>query len=282
MSTIKPQRELSKQAIKRLESMTDEEKVRLLALLEIKECNNQINGILSVRPFVFYPDLRSELVHHLFDENDQYARERLPETRIDYFENERKTINYKMLVNLFMQKQDIYPKMDAYTATAFALYYNYFVGYASDIRTVDEFRQAKIDAYHDVKPMADLFNLNLNYVEEDNKKTASLLAPDYRVALDTYLRKDLHLGNKREARVEFLKEYFIHDLDAIYGNEDMEEHGYDVYANNVQEYYDEKGNVYYLDADGNVYYPDQVGDYHFEGGKMQATENGITEEHTKE
>ena len=172
--------------------------------------------------------------------------------------------------------------MDAYTATAYALYYNKFVEYATDVRTVDEFRQAKRSAYHSVKDMANLFDLRLDYVEQTDKKTASLLAPDYRVALDKYLRKDLHIGNKREATVEFLKNYFVNDLDALYGNENIDEHGYEVYANNVQEYYDEKGNVYYLDADGNVYYPDQVGDYNFAGGKMKATEQGLTEEHTKE
>ena len=281
MSTIKPQRELSRQAIKRLESMTDEEKVRLLALLQIKECNNQINGILSVRPFVFYPDLRSELVHHLYDENDQYARENLPETKLDYFENERKSVNYKMLINMFLRKQDIYPKMDAYTATAYALYYTYFVDYASEINSVEQFRQAKRDAYHKVKAMANLFDLRMDYTEQENKKTASLLVPDYRVALDKYLRKELHLGNKREAIADFLKDYFLNDLDAIYANEGNEVGGYDVYANNVQEYRDEKGNVYYLDADGNVYYPDQVGDYNFAGGKMIATQDGLSEEHTK-
>lgn len=279
MATIKPQRELSKQAIKRLESMSEDEKVRLLALLEIKKANNQINGILSVGPFVYHNTLRAELVHHLFDENDYDAVSRMPLTKEEYFENKRKTINYKMLVNLFQQQKDIYSKMDIYTAIAYALYYDNFIMYADGVRTIDGFRQAKRDAYHDVRDMADLFQLNLDYVEGDNKKTGSLLVPDYRVALENYLRKEFKLGYKYEAITEFLKDYFTNVLVIDYDIEGVgpQEH-YDVYANNVEAYRDEKGNVYYLNADGEIYYPDQVGDYKTENATIKATEDGISVE----
>ncbi len=279
MATIKPQRELSKQAIKRLESMTEDEKVRLMALLEIKKANNQINGILNVRPFVYYNTLRAELVHHLFDENDSYATERIPLTREEYFENRRKTVNYKILVNLFKKQADIYSKMDVYTAIAYALYYDSFVKLSDGVQNIEQFREAKRDAYHEVRDMTDLFMLNFDYLEDENKKTASLLAPDYRVALENYLRKEFKLGYKYEAITEFLKNYFTHDLSIDYDMEDVgpQEH-YDVYANNVEAYRDENGNVYYLDADGEIYYPDQVGDYKTDNATIKATEEGISVE----
>ena len=130
-----------------------------------------------------------------------------------------------------------------------------------------------------MRDMADLFMLNFDYLEEENKKTASLLAPDYRVALENYLRKEFKLGYKYEAITEFLKNYFTHDLNIDYDLEDVgpQEH-YDVYANNVEAYRDENGNVYYLDADGEIYYPDQVGDYKTDNATIKATEEGISVE----
>ena len=278
MATIKPQRELSKQAIKRLESMTEDEKVRLMALLEIKKANNQINGILNVRPFVYYNTLRAELVHHLFDENDSYATERIPLTREEYFENRRKTVNYKILVNLFKKQADIYSKMDVYTAIAYALYYDSFVKLSDGVQNIEQFREAKRDAYHEVRDMTDLFMLNFDYLEDENKKTASLLAPDYRVALENYLRKEFKLGYKYEAITEFLKNYLTHDLIIDDDIEIGPQEHYDVYANNVEAYRDDQGNVYYLDADGEIYYPDQVGEYKTENATIKATEDGISVE----
>ena len=281
MATTKPQRELSKQALKKLESMSEYEKVRLLALLQIKKTNSQINGMLNVRPFVFYDGLRAEIVHHLFDENDYNARENIPLSREEYFENERKTINYKILVNLFKQQQDIYTRMDAYTAIAYALYYYKFVELAEKADNIEKLRAAKREAYHKVRDVANLFKLNFDFVEADNQKTTSLLAADYRVALEKYLRKEFNLGYKPDAINEFLEKHFAEYEEFDFDEEEFDrepQREYDIYANNVEEYRDDKGNVYYLDPDGHVYYPEEVGDYNDGTTVVKATEDGFLSE----
>lgn len=254
---------LTVQALKKLSQMSYEDKVRLFARCCILRQNSQIAGILTraVGPYE-RNDVKAEIVHHLYDENDQYRYSR----------------NYNELLDNMMNKQNIYNKFDDYTLCAFMVYYDRFIALAESARNINDIRYAKEKAYNYVLKYIDRDLLNMDYVENPNLKTESMLKKEYRRALVSYLAKDLNI----KKGFDFVMNYLTGEFDM---QEAMEEYNASrpaldpnkTYANQVEEYRGPNGTVYYMDADGNVIDYNEIEDFNINGITLSATKNGVVE-----
>ena len=256
-------KQLTVQALKKLSQMNYEDKVRLFARCCILRQNSQISGILT-RAVGSYgrTDIKAEIVHHLYDENDQYK-----------YPN-----RYERLSNCMMNKVNIYNKFDDYTLCAFMIYYDKFIELADNAKNIYDIRRAKEQAYKHVLKYIDRRKLNMNYKENPNLKTESMLKKEYRRALVSYLAKDL--GIKKG--YDFVMGYLTGDIDMQKAEEEYNasKQTFDAnktYANQVEMYFGPNGSVYYLDADGNVVDSDNIEDFNANGITISATKDGIVE-----
>lgn len=248
---------LSIQALKKLSKMDFDDKVRLFARCRILRQNSQINGILNrIVAFESFEDIRSEIVHHLFDQNDMY------------YNSER----YKTIFDIMKSKQNLYKKFDAYTLCAYMIYFEKFISLATNSLTIKDIRYAKVMAYNYALKFVDVNKLNANYVEPEDQKTDSMLKKEYRRSLVIYLINDLKIQNG----FAFVKNYLTDSLT----NDDFLQSvpvydPYKTYANQVEEYKDANGKVYYLDSEGNLVDVNEIQDYNYKNGVMKATNNGL-------
>lgn len=246
---------LTKQAIKKLEGMDYDDKVKLFARLCIMRQNKEISGIIiGAIGQEYLNEFKAELTHHLFDQNDQYGNSR----------------NFSILLRYMMNGVNVYDQCDAYTLCAYMYYYEKFIKLAEGSRSYSDLRYAKEEAFHQTIKFCDLSRLDAQY--ESNVKFGSLLNKEYRKAVVDYLIKDLKIKNGYNFAETYMQDLYEDD---IYGEPEPTLKGGKIGANCVEEYKDEKGNTYYLDADGQLYYPDEIAEYQLEDGILSATDDGF-------
>lgn len=249
------EKQLTVQALKKLTNMHFYEKVRLFARCAIFRQNIRINGLLIELFGIDQLDsVKAEIVHHLFDENDQY----------------KFTADYNQLMETMKQKKDLYKKFDTYTLCAYALYYDKFIELSNKAHSLQDIRTAKEFAYNYVSKFVDRNKFNLYYKEDPDFKTDSMLKKEYRRSLVKYLQEDLNIKDGFEFLEDVLKEEITDEnyMDPYYDPNKT-------YANQVEEYYDENGNLYYLNAEGELIDCDDIEDFEHRNIKLTATENGI-------
>ena len=252
------QKPLTPQAIKKLSNMEYHEKVRLFARCYVIKQNSQIAGILSKAVGPYNVDVvKAEITHHLYDENDNYEYPK----------------KYNELLNLMINKENVYKKFDDYTLCAYVLYFNKFIEYAQNSKNIEHIRYAKHRATKEVMEFLDRSRFNVDFIERDDAKTDSLLKKEYRRSLVNFLVKDLEV----ESGLAFITDYVNDEISLEdYLNSRPQLDPNKVYANQVEEYI-VNGITYYLDTEGNVLDYEQIEDFEYNGVVLSATKNGLIE-----
>lgn len=240
--------------VKKLSNMDFDEKVRLFARLAIMRKNSQISGLLS--RIVGTEELalvKTELVHHLYDEND----------------NHKFNTRYLDLMEALKDSKNVYDNLDTYTLCAYLVYFDNFINYVYGAKNLADIRNAKYFAYVET----------LNYVDPNQlvvyskqQSFGSLLNKEYRNSLIRYLTKDLNAKNS----TQFFQDYLQGDLnqEVIYNSNPIYS-PYKTYANQVEQYLDKNGNVYYLDCDGNYLDASEIEDFKYNDITIRATKQGL-------
>ncbi len=250
-------KQLSAQALKKLSNMDYDDKVRLYARLRILKQNSQISGILTRTLNDYYiNDVKAEITHHLYDGNNNYAY----------------GYKYYEILDAMRENINVFQHFNTYTMCAYMIYFEKFIELAKNAKDMDDLRYAKDCALSYVKQTCDFSRdrMEMDY-DEKQAKISSLLKPEYRREVVEYLTKDLKIKDGFEfARQNMEEDFEFTDCGEISYSCDK------VYANNVEEYTDENGNVCYLDADGNLYQSDEIEDFNYNDYTLSATENGFS------
>lgn len=257
---------LTIQAIKKLGSMNYEQKFRLFLRAIIMNQNSQIAGLLSHTMGIYdLKDFKSEIVHHLYDGNDEY----------NYY------VKHNELLSAMNDKDNIYDRFDTYTLAGFVLYYSNFMEEAKDATDIRDLRWAKDNACKKTLQIIDRDKLNLSYNNE--LKIDSMTKREYRKSLLEYLKKDLKIKNINDAIIDFANEDAQYEemLKDYYESLPFFESG-KIYANQVEEYKTNDGKVMYLDPEGNIIDYLDIEDYVYNGYILRATSSGLIETKSKE
>ena len=254
---------LSANALNKLSKMSYEDKVRLFARCYIIRQNPQIAGILTAAVGKYaINDAKAEIVHHLYDQNDQYNN----------------THNYNELLSAMMAKQNVYDMFDDYTLCAYVLYYQKFIELAEGSKSINGIRRAKEEAFRYVKPMINFRKLNMDFVEKPDQKTEALLRKEYRRALVQYLAKDLNITKGYQFIQSYVKGEHLKEVDFDEADLTPALDPNKVYANQVEVYKSPNtGRVYYMTPDGDPISYDEIEDITFNGITLKATKDGIVE-----
>ena len=251
------EKQLTLKLLKKLKEMDFDDKVRLYARLRVLRQNKQISGIIANSVgFESFTSLKSEITHHLYDGNDNYTY----------------SDKYNEMFDAMCQNKNIFPFFDTYTMCAYMIYFEKFIEYAKNVYLTSDLRYAKDKALQYVKSHCnfDRKKLNMGY-DESTLKLGTLLKPEYRRSVVRFLASDLKIKNGFDFVADYMNdEYIMEDSVPVYDSNK-------VYANTVEEYKDENGEVYYLDTEGNLYTSDDIADYEHNGITISATDHGLTE-----
>ena len=260
MITNTENKQLSAKCIKTLLDLNYDEKVRLFARLKIFEQNRQISGIIyNTISKEYLAQMKYEITHQLYDGNN----------------SDRYKYEYADLSKKMREKNGAIPYFDAYTMCAYAIYYGKFIEFSENAKNYNDLCDAKTNALTYVRKNCDFdrSRLCLDYDEKKHNITV-LLNAEYRKSVVEYLEKDLNIKDS----FEFLKFNMKNDYSDGIEEEVAQAFAIEndkIYANNVEEYRDENGNVYYLDADGNNYESDEIADFNYNGYSLSATKDGF-------
>ena len=251
---------LSEKCIKELLSLNYDEKVRLYARLKMFGQNKKISGIIcSTVPKEYLAQTKYEITHLLYDGNNS-----------DKYKNRFYELSKKM-----REKGGATQFFDTYTMCAYSIYFSKFIEYAESAKNYYDLCEAKTNALTYVRKNCDFDRdrLCLDY-DEKEPDIHLLLNSNYRDSAIKYLARDLDVKNS----FEFLKCNMQEDYDHEFEEQLMEEFettSNSIYANNVEEYRDEKGKVCYIDAEGNTYDYDEIADFNYNGYSLSATKDGF-------
>ena len=248
---IQSMNKLSPQAIKKLNSMSEDEKIHLLARIIIMRQNSQISGLLSRE--ISYGTLgyaKAEIVHQLYDGNGRNKQ------------------RFNNLMGLLSDKNP-YDYFDTYTLCAYVYYFGYFLHNMNVVRTIKEgYQIAGGKAYQLVDDRRLCIGQKTSF--------GSLLAKNNRDAVKSYLMKDLKIFNEFKAIESYLKGEKVEQKAPKYSTlSHFYAQSNEVYANQVERYVDENGKPYYLDMEGNLIDCDEIKDYHMDNLTVHATKRGL-------
>lgn len=258
-------KKLSTQSLNKLSNMSIEDKIWLYARTCIIDQNNKIKSIIiNALGTYALEETKAEIVHHLYDENSPYN---FPK-------------RYKNMQMIMNNRQSIYKKSDTYTLCAYMVYYEEFIKLAKNAKTLKQIRNAKEQAYKNVKTYIDIKSLNINYDSYKLAKTDTLLKKEYRRDLLIYLINDLQIENGFDLAKNYLlgTTYTHSTFTTPTSPTTPTNNSTKIYANQVEEYKNADGSVFYLDSDGNSYEYYEIEDCKHSKGILKATENGIIEQ----
>ena len=240
---------LTPQLTKKLENMTDDDKVHLLARLVIMRQNSQISGLLSrIIGTSGLGLVKSEVVHELYDCNGKYQR------RFNY------------LLNI-LSSQNPYDNFDTYTLCSYCIYFDVFLNCVKGAQRYSDIKEAFEYAADLVLEKVDQGLLNIG---EMPKKFGSLAQKDYRKNIVKYLMNDLKCTD-----ILGLFERFITGESLIEDRFYLKESDEGYYANQVEQYTDSNGEIYYLDAEGNLVEYNEIKDFRYNNFIVRATKHGF-------
>ena len=275
---------LSTQAIKKLEQMSEAQKIRLLARLILIKQNNRLTAISNIvlhdewqnRPAKYpevdytFGEVKAELLHHLYDQNENYEQ------------GDKYTHMQKFLGD---SSVNLYDVMDNFTMIAYVLYYSKMLKLCQkyNVRTLYDLREAKDNAYLSVAKYLDLSKMHFEYDPNMPKIPSSFMQACYRKSLFEYLKNDLKFDNEYAFLYEVAtgRKYIKTKTETKQPTPNYKEERYSVYANQVEVYY-QGGQCYYMDSEGNLYPADQVGDFNYGEKTIKATPNGFVEEYSND
>ncbi len=240
---------LTHQAIKKLQNMTEDDKVRLLARLVIMRQNSQISGFLSrIIGTSGLGLVKSEIVHELYDGNGKYPH------------------RFNHLLNI-LSSQNPYDGFDTYTLCAYCLYFSTFL---NSVRGAVRYSEI-VDAY---KYSADITLENVDRgllnVDAVHKRSGALTQKDYRKYIVNYLLNDFNCKDIFGLLNRYVMGEELNQNDVlVQAQNDV------IYANQVEQYKDENGKVYYLDVDGNLVDYNEIKDFRSNNILMRATKHGV-------
>lgn len=248
---------LTPQAIKKLKSMTQNDKVHLLARLVIMRQNSQISGMLARSVGTYSLGYKkAEIVHQLYDGNGR----------------DKQRFNHMLNV---LSTKNPYDYFDTYTLCAYAVYFDKFLKYLSKMDTI---KGAYEEAEYETSAFVDTNSL---FIDCPHTTFGSLTSRDNRKQVVAYLFKDLKIYDIKTALEKYLKGEKIEQSSHKYQKLSKHQANINVYsagkvyANQVESYKDENGNTYFLDAEGNLIDKDEIQDFHFENITLHATKKGI-------
>lgn len=253
---------LTKQAITKINNMSLEEKVRLLAKASIKGQNKMImRQIINAVGSNYCNVVKAEILHELYDGNYQYS------------------YSYKELQDVLNHGEDVYRIFDTYTLCAYALYYNKFIEFAKGANNLNQIRYAAEDAVKFISGTVNQSRLYMGYYEKI--KTDSILKKEYRNSLVAYLKQDLKFTD----RIKFMEEYMQGKITeksykpkaSLTKDEFTQFEQNKIYATDVTAYTNNDGSTYYVDAEGNYYEADDITPVKYGNYVIEATPEGIKE-----
>lgn len=246
---------LTPQAIKKLKSMTQNDKVHLLARLVIMRQNSQISGILSrIIGTSGLGLVKSEIVHELYDGNGKYRQ------------------RFNHLLNI-LSSQNPYDNFDTYTLCSYCLYFDTFL---NSVKGAGRYSDIKEAFEYSADIALEKVDQGLLNIDSMHKRFGSLAQKDYRKNVVKFLMNDLKCTD-----IFGLFDRYISGESLTEDNSYSQQSCDGIYANQVEQYTDENGNIYYLDVEGNLINYDEIRDFKFNDIIMRATRHGIVTYHNE-
>ncbi len=262
-------KELTPKIKEKIKSLTTKQKAYIYLRALMVEKNKQLSTFLhKILTNEQYTIIKAELLHFLYDGNTNYGN----------------SYRYNRLLSLFQNRQNVYDLMDNYALCSYILFYDSFIKNSFDAHNYEQLKREATYTYNKILNLIERDRIHFNSFNDTNINLQTYLKSEYRQSILKFLKNEL----KIEKNIDLINKYLQTDFDFML-DDDIEERYKKfskpisqknveqdkIYANQVEEYFDENGNAYYLDHEGNLIQISDIEDFKYENEIIKATKKGL-------